>query len=59
MRYALEFHIPVVLLNHGNAGAQVFGEGIHGHPVISQRDGGVIVPETVHGALLAVSGVVQ
>ncbi len=59
MRYTPEFHMPIVLLNHGNTGAQVFGKGIHGHPVVSQRHGGVVVPQAVHGALLAVSGVVQ
>ena len=54
-----QFHMPIVLLDHGNTGAQVFGERVNGHPVVSECHGGIVVPEAVHGSLLAVSGVVQ
>ena len=47
--------MPVVLLNHGNTGAQVPSEVVYRHPVVGQRHGGVIVPQAVHGALLAVA----
>ncbi len=50
--------MPIVLLDHGNAGAKMFGKGIDGHTVVSERHCGVVVPEAVHGSLLAVSGVV-
>ena len=58
MRHASQLHMPVVLLNHGNAGAQVPCQRVHSHPVVGQRHGGVVVPEAIHGSLLAVSGVV-
>ena len=51
--------MPVVLLNHGNTGAQVPSEVVYRHSVISRRHGGVVMAQAVHGALLAVAGVVQ
>ncbi len=54
-----KLHMPIMLFNHGNTGTQVPSEVVHRHSVVGQRHGGVVVPETVHGALLAVSGVVQ
>ena len=59
MRYASKFHMPIMLFNHGNTGAQVPSEVVHRHPVVSECHGGVVVPQAVHGSLLAVSGVVQ
>ena len=32
--HAPELHMPVVLLDHGNAGAEMFSEGIYRHPVV-------------------------
>ncbi len=48
MRYASQFHMPVVLLDHGNTGAKMFGEGIYRHSVVSQRHRCVVVPEAIH-----------
>lgn len=49
MRYAPELHMFVMLLDHGNAGAQVPCQGVHSHPVVGQCHGGVVVPQSVHG----------
>lgn len=51
--------MAVVLLNHGNAGTQVPGKVIYRHSVISQRHGGVVMPQAVWSTLLNFSGVVQ
>ncbi len=51
-------HMPIVLLNHGNAGAELSCEFINGHAVAGECHGGVVVPQAVYGSLLAVSGVV-
>ncbi len=58
MRHAPEFHMPIVLLDHGNAGAQMSRQCVHSHSVVGQRHGGVVMAQAVHGSLLAVSGVV-
>jgi len=34
-------------------------EVVYRHPVVGERHGGVVVPEAIHGSLLAVSGVLQ
>jgi hypothetical protein len=47
--------MPIVLLNHGNAGAEMFGERAHSHSVVSQRNGGVEVAQAVDGALVDVA----
>jgi hypothetical protein len=52
---APEFHMYVVLLNHGNTGTQVPCEPVHSHSVVCERHGGVVVPQAVHGTWLAVS----
>ena len=59
MRYAPEFHMPVMLLNHGNTVAQMPGKGIVGHPVGDNRHGGVVVAQAAHRPLLVVVSVVQ
>ncbi len=59
MRHAPELHMSVVLLDHGNTGAQMFCQCVHSHSVVGQDHRRVVVTQGVHGALLAVSGVVQ
>jgi hypothetical protein len=59
MRCAPGFHMPVVLLDHNNAASQVSGKVVCRHSIIGQHLCGVEVPQAVHGAWLAVSGVVQ
>lgn len=56
--HASQLHMPVVLLDHGNAASQVFGKGIYRHSVVGELHGGVVMSQAVHGSLLAVSGVV-
>ena len=59
MRHASQLHMPVMLFNHGDTGAEMFCQRVYRHPVVGQRHGGVVVPQAVHGSLLAVSGVKQ
>ena len=47
--------MPVVLLNHGNTGAELFSEPIHRHPVAGQHHGGAVTLQAVRGARLAVA----
>ena len=58
MRHLPQLHMPIVLLDHGNAGAKMFCQCVNGHAVVGKCHGGVVVPQAVHGSLLAVSGVV-